>query len=308
MTVQTIFENVSQELAEQLDIKCKVHNHHAVFENEPPLSMHLELLDEKIAGVFIYFYVRTTSWDLPGERTDAHELISVLLAAFLRIELGFSCTLIDISNPAVEVPETEIYARYIVPTQPHNATYTLDEAGINALRSILDTVLYFKTLLPHLFDWSVEEREGQPIAIPTYDWLKATNWAGCVANALDEPWVDLDWPENFTELMTLVENGEIELEANEQIQFAFRTNPNWKHYRSVNTGISVYEASTIAAVLTERIQARPPWDLLEGVDAKLYLSGKTHNAILNEYYKLVSKALPILTSVKTSDVVCIPLA
>lgn len=66
--------------------------------------------------IYPYILVRTLSWDLPGERTDANEILSVLIAAFLRINNYASCRIWDIPHP-VQVPDTEVYARYLVPDQ-----------------------------------------------------------------------------------------------------------------------------------------------------------------------------------------------
>src|SRR5262245_59124164 len=53
--------------------------------------------------VLAYLYARTLSWDLPGERTDANELLSVLVAAFLRIEGFASCCIWDVPHPVAAV-------------------------------------------------------------------------------------------------------------------------------------------------------------------------------------------------------------
>jgi hypothetical protein len=184
----------------------------------------------------------------------------------------------------------------------------LDDEGAKKLKAILTTVQYFKFMLPQLFDWSPEEKDGEIVMIPGYDWLKASKWAGCVANAIGEPWVELGLPDTFEELWRLKEDGQIELDGNEHIQFAFRTNPNWKHYRSINTKITVYEAPTMASTFLERIQVKPPWNSIEGINAKLYLSENTRNAIDYEDSKLANKILSTLCLPDdVSDIVYIPL-
>jgi len=308
MDIKTDFNKTFEDISNQMQIEGMISDTHASFGNSPPFSINFELIDEKVGNVFVYFLVRTTSWDLPGERTDANELISVLLAIFLRIELKISCSLIDIPNPAVDVPETEIYARYLVPEQPQNATYLLSDEGIEHLKNILAFGLYFKLILPQFFDWSLQEKDGEIIALPGYDWVKASKWAGCVAEAIGEPWIQLDWPDTFEDLLELEEHEQIELGGNDKIQFAFRTNPDWKHYRSIHTGITVCEAPTAASVLVGRIQNELPWDCIEGIDAKLLLSENTRNTIAYEDCKV---AIKILTTLSLEDdepeIVCIPL-
>jgi len=65
-----------------------------------------EPLDEDTA--FVNLCCRTTSRDLPGERTDGPDIYSVLLAAHLRTcPLGYSSTLWDVRNPAVPCPGSQ---------------------------------------------------------------------------------------------------------------------------------------------------------------------------------------------------------
>lgn len=308
MEPQTIFSKTFKEISDELQIKGLISDTRASFNDSPPIGINFELIDEDVGSVFVYFYVRTTSWDLPGERTDANELISVLLAIFLRMELKLSCSLIDIPHPAVEVPETEVYARYLVPEQPQNAMYLLSDEGITQLRNILAMGQYFKWLFPQLFDWSPEEKDGETVVIPGYDWVKASKWAGHVAEAIGEPWVQLDWPDTFEELLELEKSGQVELGGNEQIQFVFRTYPNWKHYRSIHTGITVYEAPTAASTLVERILTKLPWNNIEGIDAKLFLSENTRNLINHEDSNLADKILSTLYSQDDElNIVYIPL-
>ncbi|MBN2230274.1 MAG: hypothetical protein JW779_11860, partial [Candidatus Thorarchaeota archaeon] len=234
MKSQIAFTKMFQTISDQLEIEGVIRNTRASFsDSSAPLIVHFDLIDAETRSVFVYFYVRTTSWDLPGERTDANELISVLLAAFLQVEFGLSCSLIDIPHPAGDMPETEIYARYIVPEQPQNATYILNDEGVEHFKRILSITQYFKLLLPHLFDWSPEERNGEMVTVPGYDWVKASRWAGYIANTIGEPWIDFDWPDTFEELLELVESGKLEIDGNEGVQFVFRENPDWKHYRSI---------------------------------------------------------------------------
>jgi hypothetical protein len=295
MKSQAAFDTIFETISDQLELEGVVGDTRASFSDSlAPLIVHFDFIDEETRSVFVYFYVRTTSWDLPGERTDANELISVLLATFLHVELGLSCSLIDIPHPAGDMPETEIYARYIVPEQPQNATYILNDEGVEQLKRILAVTQYFKLLLPHLFDWSPEERDGEMVTVPGYDWNKASRWAGYIANTIGEPWVEFDWPDTFEELLELSDSGKVEIDGNEGIQFVFRANPDWKHYRSINTGITVYEARAAASVLLERIQANPPWDCVEGIDSKLFLSERSRTAIAYDNLDFATKILSTL--------------
>lgn len=279
MNTELKFEKSIRHLAKQLGLHCKLDGNQASFRDDlAPMCTIIELLNNDSDSVFVYFYVRTTSWDLPGERTDANELISILLAVFLQLEIGISSKVIDIPNP-VMVIETEVYARYIVPQQPYNGIYPLDDKGIQELAIILGTVQHFKLLLPYLFDWSPTEIEGESTLVPGYDWVKSKKWAGQVANVLGEAWIEQDWPNDFNEFMALAENERERFSLYDGIQSCSRENPNWRHYRSVNSGISVFESSSLASALVQRAQICVLWETVEGIDASLYVSGSAHNAI-----------------------------
>ena len=68
--------------------------------------------------VSVYAYFRTSSWVFPGERSDLHELLAVLLATFWRSSGVCSSVHADVPHPAIDSP-SELYARYLVPVQPY---------------------------------------------------------------------------------------------------------------------------------------------------------------------------------------------
>lgn len=80
-----------------------------------PISTIYEVVDDHHFALF--FYCRTDSFNWVGERTDLHDVASVLFASTLRALLRVSCRLVNVLNPAIDVP-SEIYGRYIVPIQP----------------------------------------------------------------------------------------------------------------------------------------------------------------------------------------------
>lgn len=63
-----------------------------------------------------YFSLRTTSWEWDGERTDLHDLLSILWALSLRARDVASVHLIAELNPATGI-DSEIYARILLPRQ-----------------------------------------------------------------------------------------------------------------------------------------------------------------------------------------------
>jgi hypothetical protein len=80
-----------------------------------PFKLNAEYLGESVDSLYCYFSLRTTSWEWDGERTDLHDLISLLWAMLLRARDVASIQLIvEISGFGLD---SEIYARILLPRQ-----------------------------------------------------------------------------------------------------------------------------------------------------------------------------------------------
>jgi hypothetical protein len=90
----------------------------------------------------IWGYVRTTSWDFEGERTDLHEAISIILAAFFRTLPCISCSLWVVPHPAIDI-KSEIYARDMLFAQPDHVANTFDDSYFKQIEKILYTIRIF---------------------------------------------------------------------------------------------------------------------------------------------------------------------
>ena len=80
-------------------------------------GIYFNLEFKKNGDVKFYFYHRTNSAIYNGERTDLHDIISVIFTAFIKVvDQRISCVLIDVPHPvAPSLNDFEIYARYIIP-------------------------------------------------------------------------------------------------------------------------------------------------------------------------------------------------
>lgn len=81
-----------------------------------PFKIHPEYIDESEGGLFCFLSVRTTSWTWDGERTDLHDILSLIWAVALRVRDVASVQLISELGFA-GIP-SEIYARLLVLRQP----------------------------------------------------------------------------------------------------------------------------------------------------------------------------------------------
>jgi hypothetical protein len=83
-----------------------------------PFRFAVDQVSLDINDAELYLCVRTTSWEYDGERTDLHDLLSLLWAASLRVREAASVRLVTMLNDFTGI-ESEIYARYL----------TLDQSG-----------------------------------------------------------------------------------------------------------------------------------------------------------------------------------
>ena len=67
METQNIFSKNCKELSHELKIDGVITHTRASFNNSPPKGINFELIDEDLSSVFVYFFVCTTSWELPRE-------------------------------------------------------------------------------------------------------------------------------------------------------------------------------------------------------------------------------------------------
>lgn len=87
-------------------------NHFRIFTGHiDGLTLFLSIEEEKVS---FYFLVRTYDVVYAGDRSDIHIVLSLMLAAFLKIKAKISCSLFDIGHPVIE---NEIWGRYIYPEQ-----------------------------------------------------------------------------------------------------------------------------------------------------------------------------------------------
>ena len=292
-------------LADEFNYSLEVKEHRVSFQDSRAcITLNLEFTTESREEIFLYVYVRTTSWDLPGERTDANEFMSTMLGVYLRLEIGVSCSIWDIPHPAGEMLETEIYARYLVANQPFSSKYELNESGVGEIRNVLSIIRKFELEMPMLFEWTTQKINGEYKVTQDYGWVELADWARNIANTINEPWSERELPVEFAESLPSDAIGPIA----ENIQYNWRQNPNWKHYRSIASGVTLYEMPRFAKLLQSRISEKHPWEELDGPLCKLFLTTNTCNAVAHVDLEIARKVLEQLSSKDDRDsVVCIPL-
>lgn len=81
-----------------------------------PFSIAIDNVSDDLADAELYLTVRTSSWEFNGERTDLHDMLSVLWAAALRVREIASVRLVTVLNGFSGI-DSEIYARHLVLAQ-----------------------------------------------------------------------------------------------------------------------------------------------------------------------------------------------
>lgn len=215
--------------------------------------------------VHVRFYIRTTSWDpcLPGDRTDANDLLSVVFGLFLRAgPTRWSVKLWDVPHPAIPHIEGEIYARYATLEQPDGSIFTTDPQSLKEYEELIVALTVFHAWIPKVFSFS--PRKESSIDYQCDDILR---WLAQINKLVGEK--DPAKP-----------------------HFLRRTCPNWKYYRNESKGISIFRTRRLTKVIRALIQTTiADQTELKGVNRDLV---NAHGLLFSPPRHLLSKARKIL--------------
>jgi len=224
------------------------------FADSFPMWMRIDpISDTSVALVGI---VRTVG--LPGDRSDYHDLISMIWAASLRSLNVASVRLVDIPHPAVP---GELYGRYVLFDKQPSATYVSLTAPDY---SLIESILVASKVAARLFSRVYKECGGDP---ETEDCCgpEAEAWARSVSDALD-----------YT------------AEATEGL-FNHRRNPNWLYCRRSENGVVAFRLQrNLIPLLTGEIDSKTV-GFVEALDSYLVQTGSIKNAISKKAIRRISK-------------------
>ncbi len=245
-----------------------------------PIITHFEIQKDNTA--FIYFYIRTTSWDFGGERTDLHDCLSTLLAAHLRLSpIHASCSFWDVPHPAAHVPDTEIYARYLTIDQSSPPVFLVEEKTTQQIEELLSQMIMFEIMFSGYVDCTPNEQGDYEQG---YSYDETTAWAEMVSKVIREPF------------------------DSQKIQWNTRTNPTWKFYRSIRTNLSLYHAPGLSFFMNVVSVQQQSWDNIDGINGQLFLSDGVSNIISFKNINFARRILAELDDENTFDeMVLIPL-
>jgi hypothetical protein len=221
-------------------------------------------------SIFVYLFIRTTSWDFEGERTDLHDALSVLVCSFLRcLPNGVSSRIWDIPHPAVDAPETEVYARYVTFEQPFGSLFSLDTEGYEKLVSVLKVILTFRVLLPRMIEMIKDESKAADLGLYDFQGTAVRRWATTVAAALKQ-------------------------RSGKSVQFNLRRNPCWLYYRKLRPTVSVLYSPRLIAGLRLLMKDGQAWETVRGDKGELFVSKDVKNSVAFATQDRITKILRTL--------------
>jgi len=187
---------------------------------QAPFWIQIEPITPDLEGALVYLSVRTTSWEYDGERTDLHDVLSLLWAAALRVHEVASTQLVTVLN-AFSGIKTEIYARLLVLEQPGTLA---DAKTLRAAAEILSVEsLAIHALLQDAFGIDVTAgAPREPIA-----WAPEPAWMAMVRRRY-------------------------RLRKHYAHEVRFRRAPEWAYLGSNSRGICAVELSAHTVLASER--------------------------------------------------------
>ncbi|MCW3074616.1 MAG: hypothetical protein JWP69_1685 [Flaviaesturariibacter sp.] len=169
-------------------------------------------VDKTDSRLFLYIVIRTSSWGYSGERTDLHDVYSLILAALFRAsELGISCEVWDEPNDFSQIEE-ELYRRILVVGQPFTKELTIGgnlEDWLYSVTMVVNTAY----LIISSKSWITLNKQGTIQYSFKYD-DSSSKWSNEIPQKLKH---------NF---------------AKENVMVYKRKTPNWTYYRNYRKGIS----------------------------------------------------------------------
>lgn len=222
-----------------------------------PMWIRIDIDSEANAALLVGV-VRT--YGFPGDRSDYHDLISLLWAAHLRGWNEASVRLIDIPHPAVP---GELWGRYVFfEKQPPASYISLEEPNYE----LIERLLLLSSMVGWQFSLLYRACRGDP---ELEDCVSGEHWAREVAKSLK-------WKVNHRDGL-----------SNE------RRHPNWCFFRRNDYGVTAFRFQTDVLSL---LAAQPPRErdiILEGHGNFLVKTGALKNVVDKVVLDRVRKLLRV---------------
>jgi len=212
----------------------------------------------------LYFYHRTTSWNFDGERSDLHDVISVIFCVFLKVNFDISCSIHDVPHPAIET-EAEIYARYIIPQQIESDYFSFDTKSIEKISALIIGISIFE-----FFFWRA---------------------AGCPC---DECRLELKPPYDYSyevdEVWLKVINKTLKSRS-KKICITSRYLPTWEYYKNYSTDVTIVRSGNLCRLVNKQVKDGNKNDIVVGITGELSISKNCSNYVSLKLKSTIHEAL-----------------
>lgn len=187
-------------------------------------SMHRVLIDQYEKHLQIYLFIRFGSmdYDIEGQPSDLVEILSLLLASYLRIlDLKISASLLDVEHPMGQgidgvIASGELYARLVSFSQPYNDG--LFEYSLKSLEDLGNLFICIKS-----FEDCLSDILGSYIGQEGYSYDS----------------------EELCDFVKFCESALPNLLDPDNLFFEERINPDWLYYSRVDLGVAVVKSNFI---------------------------------------------------------------
>lgn len=217
---------------------------------------------------FNYYYLaRTEDVCYHGDRTDAHVILGLMFASFLRInDPSISCSLFDIPHPRID---DEIWGRYIVPIQDPIAT---EVRTWDQLITLISHIISLMAKWRHFFWFSAK--------CPCPNCSKETS----IDNIRE-----YEVPVEINDALTKVLGG------SSRKNFATRARPGWSYLYDIEHEVTIIKSDEICSYLEHisNLRKRGP-DNVEGINGRLILDNDLNNFLSSESLKEFRKLFKVL--------------
>lgn len=213
------------------------------FWEHSPMWVRIDLEPSNNSALLIGV-VRT--YEVPHERTDYNELISIIWASYLRASNTASVRILDIPHPVLP---KELLGRYLVfDKQPAASYITLDAPDIEAIKKILAESL--------MAAWG-------------YSILYKSS-GGCSEQEICDDYEE--WAASVCDLARWKRKQEYEI-GNE------RRFPNWSYFRRLDRGASLFDLECNPNLLVTPNDPKPEEIIVEAKNGLLIVTGSLKNHI-----------------------------
>ncbi|MET9950556.1 restriction endonuclease [Streptomyces sp. NPDC006339] len=224
----------------------------------------LSLIFEQTPGGDVFTALHcSASRIFDGDRTDLHDVYSLLAASVFRHTGAFSAMLVDIEHPATMIPG-ELSGRYLVPEQGAGYLLPPDDVGLDSAKEVFGHLALFERLAHRVITFW-HPQHSSPMG-DGYDPTRQTDqiWARGVAEQL-------------------------RTEASEEDLFFQRDSTDWLYYRTYDGSVAVVESAEVAHFL--KAVRVDPSEEIAGINGFLYAGDHFHHYVSRELLHVADRVL-----------------